>query len=314
MRTLIPCFVLLAAVLASPAAAQPATAQAETLFREGKRLMSEGNYAAACEAFEGSFKKDGSPSTLMNLADCREKNQQYASAWAHFVETARLARKQADLGELARVASERAAAAEGKMSYLIISVPDEAKVEGLAITRNRVPIDPAEWNRDIPVDGGTYEIEGKAPAYESWFTKVTVGNAKDKQSVNVPRFREAIVAAPKRDAAEESASRFTGKRKVAVALWAVGASGLGGGMALELKSRGTYDDAKKSDDNAERHELTDQANRERDVGTIAAGAGVVAIGVGVYLWVSGRPAERTSLAILPELGADRAGISVTGAF
>ncbi len=301
------------ALAATTTSSQPATAQAEVLFREGKRLMQEGNIAAACEAFEGSFKKDASPSTLMNLADCREKNQQYASAWAHFVESARLSRLNPSLEGLARSAQERAAKVEARLSYLIINVPDESRVEGLTITRNGVVVDAVEWNRDIPVDGGTYAVEAKAPAYEAWSTKVTVENASDKESVNVPRFREALggpsVTAPH----GEEPSSFTGKRKLALGLGAVGVVALGGGLAFELKSGSTYDDAQAAGTNDERHDLTDQANRERRIGIAAASVGAVAVGAGVYLWLAGKP-ERSGVALVPELGAGRAWIHVTASF
>ncbi len=300
--------------VSTPAAAQPTTAQAEVLFRDGKKLMAEGNIAAACEAFEGSYQKDAAISTLANLADCREQNQQYASAWAHFVEVARRARTATDLGELGTIAQQRAAALEAKLSYLIISVPDEAQVEGLVITKNGVVVDAVEWNRDLPVDGGTYEIIGKAPAYEAWSTKVTVENAKDKQSVNVPRFREAMGSTPETVTPEGSTSSFTGKRKVAVGLWVLGVAGLGAGLTFELKSGSTFDDAKASPTNDERHELTDQANKERRIGVALAGAGVLAVGVGTYFWFSGKPKARESISLVPQLGPDRAELVLLGRF
>ena len=46
--------------------------------------------------------------TLLNLADCREKNRQLASAWGAFVEANRMARANGD-DKLARVAAKRAA-------------------------------------------------------------------------------------------------------------------------------------------------------------------------------------------------------------
>ena len=53
-----------------------ANPQAEALFRDGKELMKQGKVAEACTAFEGSERTEHSLVTLMNLADCREKNGQ----------------------------------------------------------------------------------------------------------------------------------------------------------------------------------------------------------------------------------------------
>lgn len=280
---------------ATETSAQPTTAQAEILFREGKKLMAEGNVAAACEAFEGSYKKDAAVSTLMNLADCREKNQQYASAWTHFVEAARKSALDPALSGLTASAKERAASVEARLSYLIINVPDDSRVEGLVITRDGVVVDPVEWNRDIPIDGGTYVVEAKAPAYEAWSATVTIENAKDKESVNVPRFQEALGGTRTPISSGERPSSFTGRRKLALGLGALGLAALGGGLAFELKSGGTYDDAKAAPTSDERRELTDQANGERDTAMIAGAVGVVALGASAYLWISGRPA----VALLP---------------
>ena len=56
-----------------------ASPQAEALFRDGKQLMKEGKLAEACAAFEGSERAEHNVATVLSLADCREKNHQYAS-------------------------------------------------------------------------------------------------------------------------------------------------------------------------------------------------------------------------------------------
>ena len=301
---------------AEPAMGQPqnTSAEAEKLFRDGKALMAAGDYARACEAFAGSARKDPVPTTMANLADCREKNQQYASAWGDFLEAARLSRNQPALDSLRKMAEERAAALEPRLSYLIVNVADEARVEGLVIMRNGEPVDSASWNRDIPVDGGTYTIAGKAPAYEPWSTTVKVGAAGDKQSVNVPRFAVVTTGAGEPGDEVPAASMFTGKRKLAIGAWAVGAIGLGAGLALELKSGGTYEDAEAADTNDRRHELTDRANRERLFATIAAGIGVAAVGVGIYLWLDGKPRPRDRVAVHPVIVDGGLGAALAGSF
>lgn len=307
------------AVLAGGAAevgAQPATAQAEQLFRDGKRLMGEGNITAACDAFEGSYRMAPAVSTLLNLADCREKNQQYASAWTNFIEAARQSQGDPSLAALTETARRRAAAVESRLSFLIVNVPDEARIDGLTISRNGTLLDPAAWNRDMPVDGGDYRIEGKAPAFEPWSTTVKVGNAKDKQSVNVPRFRETVTGGPSSSAAAVHADHprtFGGTRKLAVGLWAVGAAALGGGLALELSARNTYDDAKLDHNNDRRHDLTASANRRRHYAQAAGAAGLVAVGVGAVLWYRGGTSARR-VALATHVDADLAEVVLVGHF
>src|SRR5262245_59390034 len=100
MRTLGQGCVVVAALFASVdgttfAMAQEATI-AEQLFREGKRLLAEGRTEQACKAFEGSYRKDAAITTLLNLADCRERNGQNATAWGYFVEVERRTRAKPD--------------------------------------------------------------------------------------------------------------------------------------------------------------------------------------------------------------------------
>ena len=57
------------------AAAEDA-AQAEKMFTDAKALLAAGKLAEACDAFAASQKLESSPSTLMNLGDCRQKNGQ----------------------------------------------------------------------------------------------------------------------------------------------------------------------------------------------------------------------------------------------
>ena len=85
-------------------------------------------------------------------------------------------------------ARERATALEPRLSYLIINVPDASRIEGLVVARNGSAVDPASWNRALPVDGGTYVVSGKAPGHEAWSTTVVVTGESDRKSVDVPRF------------------------------------------------------------------------------------------------------------------------------
>lgn len=294
---------------AGSAWAQSDKGDAEALFREGKRLMGARQTAAACEAFEGSYRKDPVLSTLLNLANCREENHQYATAWGLFVEAARLSNDQPALQQVAR---DRAAELEWDISFLIINVPDDSRVEGLTITRNGQPVDVAEWNRDMPVDGGTYVIAGKAPGHEGWSTTVTVGESKDKQSVSVPRFQP--VRSPLAGATDERASWFTGRRKFAVGVWATAALDLGLAVSLEISARSAYDTAKAATDNATRHTYYDTANRRRLVATIAAGTGVALVGVGALLWINGKPARSHAVAVVPVVDDRWAGLAVSGAW
>jgi hypothetical protein len=311
---------LLTAATATLAHAQPSSV-AETLFREGKTLMAAGKIAEACEAFDGSYRKEKTVSTLLNLADCREKNGQYATAWGHFIDAMRMTRGDVAQQSLFNTAKDRSVRLEGKLSYLIINVPDAARVEGLAITRNGVEVDPAEWNKDIPVDGGEYKVEGKAPAYEAWSTTVTVGKEQDKQSVNVPKFTEMPKKKlpPGEGGAEPSS--FTGKRKIAAGVGAVGVVAAVVGTVMYTSASGTYDDAKAATTQADRDRLVDDANGKYLQAQILWGVGAAAVGTAAFLWFTGGPAalEATEasdgeVTFTPRITGDSAGFVVGGRF
>ena len=291
---------------AAPAVAQSSSADAENLLRDGKQMMVAGKLAEACEAFAGSFRKAPLAATLVNLAKCREQNHQYASAWGYFIEAARLSGDHPGLWTEAR---EQAVQLESKLSYLIINVPNEARIEGLSITRNGVAVDIAEWNRPMPIDGGTYVIVGKAPAYEVWSTSVVVGDSYDKQSVTVPRFRATSTTASPRIEARRSS---TGRRKLAVGAWSLGVVGLGAGLMLELSARGAYDEATEATDNVTRNDRYDAANSKRLFATVAAGASAALVGTGIVLWITGKPTLRTSVAVVLVVGEAHHGLAITG--
>src|SRR6185295_9997285 len=56
------------------AEAQSPTVEAEAMFRQGKDLMASGKIADACAAFDLSQKLDPRATTLINQANCRERN------------------------------------------------------------------------------------------------------------------------------------------------------------------------------------------------------------------------------------------------
>src|SRR5215468_9695329 len=220
-------------VLAPIAAHGQASPQAEALFRDGKQLMKEGKLAEACAAFEGSERAEHNVATVLSLADCREKNRQYASAWALFLQADSQTRSDPAKAALNTTAKRRAHALESRMSYLTINVPDESRIPDLVVTRDGAPVDPAEWNRSIPADGGSHVIAGKAPGHESWSTTVTLQPESDKQAVEVPRFKALpeIVNKPPRDEAPAQLrvvayepSPFTRRRKIAIGVAAGGAA------------------------------------------------------------------------------------------
>src|SRR4051794_14833575 len=175
----------------SAALAQPAGAQAEVLFRQGRDLLAAGKVAEACTAFDESQKLEPAVTTLLNLAACREKLGQLATAWGHFLEAARQTRSASDAAtqQHHEVATTRARKLEPRVSKLTINVPQRSQIDGLEIRRDTERVNAGLWNRALPIDGGTYTITARAPGANEWSTQVTVAAERDTKTIEIPDLR-----------------------------------------------------------------------------------------------------------------------------
>jgi len=321
--------VVMVAAGSATAHAQPSGAQGETLFRQGKELMAKGKTAEACDAFEASQKLDPTNATLLNLASCREKNNQLATAWGLFLEAERRTRTAGDdaTRQLHSVAVSHASKLEPRLSTLAINVPIENKVGGLQILRNTDAVDAGAWNQLLPVDGGTYTITARAPGNAEWTSTVTIGNERDVKSILIPKLAAASLdqrpSQPLRtaDASEAPGMREPdGRRGSKVVPLAVGAGAVvlaGVAVGLELSASSTYSKSKTEPDDTKQKSLLESANTKRHV-ALGLGAGSVACaGVAVWLYLRASSAEAASgrvagTHVVPMLGGDSAGLVVIG--
>jgi len=334
------------------ARAQSTSAQAQSLFDEGRKLLQAGKLTEACAAFDASQKLDPAVTTLLNLADCREQNRQLATAWGTFVDANRLARSSGN-DKLAKVATNHARKLEPRLSKLTIAVAADRQVPGLEVLRGTEPVNPASWNHALPIDGGTYTLTARAPGRSPWTITRTIKPESDNQTIEVPRLDEAKPApppavsrtsppvAPPQDAAKVAATAppaRTAERpaeppapvsdappattdappSLAVPI-AVGAGALVlGGVAFGAKLSGDkqYDNAlaaNRQGDAARAQSLYDTANTRRYV---AIGLGVAAAGtagLAIYLYVHGRGERRSDpTALVPLASPQLAGLAVLG--
>jgi hypothetical protein len=324
--------VLCAVVIATRAHAQ--SVEAEVLFRDGKALMKQGKIGAACDKFDASDRAEPSVGTELNLADCREKNGQLASAWAVFRKAAVAAKTAGDSKREAE-ARRRASSLEPRLAYLTILVPDASRIDGLQIARNGTAIDPELWNQGVPVDPGDYDINGQAPGHERWSAHVKIASDGQKASVEVPRmkaFAEAkpppapapaapvpVVDKPKPEP-EATPSAFTGTRKLAIAVAAVGIVGIATGAVFgskantaENQSDATCPTTVCNDPHA--LQLNSDAHSDALIANIGLIAGGALVAGGVVLWLVGGPTvAHDEVSIAPMLARGALGLAATGSF
>jgi hypothetical protein len=320
------------ALIASNAEAQNA-AQAERHFNEAKALFDAGKTREACEAWEASQRLDPSLGTLTNVANCREKANDLATAWEAWISVERQTAGVGKYENLNNTAKTRAAALEPRLSYLTINVPDEVRIEGLVVLRDGVQIDPGAWNRALPIDGGKHMISGRAPGHETWSTTVEMQPEADKQSVEVPRFKAIRNPTGGKTVVIEHTqpSMFTPRRKIAVGVAAGGVVAIAAGAFLGMRARSLADDAEARcpdndectlNDVAAAEDLSHDAHRTAQFADVAFGVGIAAIGTGAFLWLTSKPAPRATaaetptptLSIEPRIAPTYAGVSAAVRF
>jgi hypothetical protein len=313
---------LVAITLIAPSAEAQNAAQAEQLFNEAKSLFAAGKTREACEAWEASQRLDPSLATLTNVANCREKANDLATAWEAWVSVERQTSGLGKYENLNNTAKTRAAALEPRLSYLTINVPDEVRIEGLVVLRDGVQIDPGAWNRALPIDGGKHMISGRAPGHETWSTTVVLNPEGDKQSVEVPRFKAIRnpTGGGKTVVIERTEpSMFTTRRKIALGVAGGALVGVAAGVVFGLSSARSADKAESlcPDINCTRFEEANALNKKsRDqalYANVGFGLGAAAAAGAVVLWFIGKPEQPSpaGAAITPNIGARQVGASIT---
>jgi hypothetical protein len=303
---LAPCLALLGVAMltaASTARGDDPVAAAEALFQDGRRLMEQKKYAQACAKFAASEKLDPRSGTLLNLADCYEKNGQIASAWARFREAQTLAQRQ-NRPEREKIARERAELLEPKLPKLVIELAIQpVEVE---IRRDGVVVDPGVLGTHVPVDPGKHTIEATARGRKPWQTTVDVSGTVNVK-VPVLELKEEPVSAqpvptPKQPEKEKEADKDEGgwstQRTLGLVGIGVGVVGLGVGTVFGLSAKSKWSDAQGHCVNAECDAdgvtLADDAKSAGNLSTVFfIAGGVIAAGGAVLFFTA--PGSKTSV-------------------
>ncbi len=325
----------LLAALAMPVSAWADTtpqdqAIAQSLYDEGRNLMTEKKFPQACPKLEESQRLDPAPATQFHLADCYERIGRTASAWAAFLDVASSS-KLAGRSDREKIARDRADALAPKLTRLVLNVSPGAPGTGLLVKRNGMIVRDGQWGTALPVDPGPQAIEASAPGKVTWQKQVDASGDGKTVSVDVPPLVDAPVAVaeaapapvsaptPVAVPSEEPSSGKPGhtQRIVAVSVGAVGVVGLALGSVFGAGALG-----KKSDSNAAGHctgnvcdaqgvALRQDAVSAGDRSTVAFIVGGVAVAGGAVLWFTA-PSGRTEVA--PAVGGGTYGAVLRGRF
>jgi hypothetical protein len=315
-------------------------AMAESLFREGKRLMGENKPAEACPKFAESFRLDAGLGTLLNLAACHEAEGKLASAWAKFTEAETRARREGDNARAA-FAAAHGRALEPRLSRLQIVLAPGAGTEGLDIAIDDRHLSSAAFGLPMPVDPGKHHVTASAPGKKPWSADIAMPAEGQTLPVTIPVLEAAdatpapaptpapgVAPAPGTAApvaastpapapvTEEKPSRITVPFVVSAA--AAGAFTIGAVVTGVLYS-GTQNDFDKANEarDGDRSELHDQANTLGIANLVCTGGAVVAAGAAVLFLAIGGSSKADApraarVQVAPVLGPQGAGLLVRG--
>jgi len=313
------------------AAATPAQAQgvdqkatAQVLFEQGRELVEQGHYAEACPKFAESLRLDRGIGTMLWLADCYESNGQTASAWASFKEAAAAAALAHDARE--KVARDRVAKLEPKLTTVAIVVPPEAAVRGLEVRRDGVLLGPAEWGIGVPVDPGIHAVDAGAPERRPWTTGVELPAKPGLVSVTIPVLEAAPTPAPEapeRTGAPETVTPLStttthtwSTQRIAGAVVAgAGVLSLGVGLYFGLEAKSTYD-ASNGPGHCVNNQCDEQGLADRSsahsqamVSTVLMGVGLAAVATGAVVYLTApRESSMAGFAVSPMVARGGGGL------
>ena len=331
----------LAAAIAVSFVAGTVTAQsstkaagAETLYEEARGLMKQGDFERACPKFKQSYDLDPGGGTLLNLAECYEKQGKFASAWSTFKEALVVAQRD---GRAERVdyAKKHLAIVEPKLSKITIEVASEADEPGLTVTLDGAPLGAAAWGVGMPVDPGTHEVTASAPNKTPFQQSVEITSGSSK--LQIPKLADAKTATTavavdtdtEKKPVTDEANAGNGRRTAGFVVGGVGIVALGVGGYFGLRAFSKWSDREDNcvgGCNDVAKAAGDDAKSAAMISNIGIGLGLVAVGVGTYLVLSAKPStesnvshtQRTrhaaALRVLPSVSPTGGGFVLQGAY
>jgi hypothetical protein len=290
---------------AAPAQAQGQDeAAARSLFDEGRQFMKAGRYPEACSKLEAARKLFTSSGLLLNLADCHERTNRTATAWAEFGDAAYAASTAGRPRDEAE-AKRRQAALKDRLSRLAIVV--DGAVVNEVVKRDGEAIDRSAWGVGIPIDPGTHVVAAEAPGRQAWVKSIEVKDPSQTVTVQVPALDglaassapapavPAVLpkaAAPGPNTVEPSTPSTLDRprarsvqRVVGWTLAGVGVAAMGASGILGLVANSQFHQAEGETGDA-RHTDSVHAGQLADVGTVVLVAGGVVAGAGLVVWLT----------------------------
>ncbi len=291
--------------LALAAGKNPVVAQA--LYDEARLLVAAEKFEQACPKFKASYELDPAGGTLLNLADCYERQGKTALAWTTFKDALEAARRDGK-NERVEFATQHLATLEKRLSRLSVAVPDTARMPGLEVTVDGTPLAEAAYGIALPVDPGTHRIRAVAPGKQAFEKSVEVpSSSAEHLKIDLPTLSDASSAppvAPKEAERQSAAGQTTVNgssgpptstaRTLGFVASGLGLVSVGVGSYFGLKAFSRWDarnQACESGCTAEAKTAGDEAKSAATGSTVGFAAGAAALAVGVVLILTSSSAK-----------------------
>jgi hypothetical protein len=321
--------------VAGAAGAQSSTnaAGAQALYEEARRLMTQSDYEHACPKFKQSYDLDPGGGTLLNLAECYEKQGKFASAWSTFKEALVVAQRD---GRSERVdyAKKHLAIVEPKLSKITIEVANEANEPGLTVTLDGAPLGAAAWGVGMPVDPGTHRVTANAPNKSPFEQSVEIESGST--TLKIPKLAASAAAGPRavdtdteKKPVTDEAKSSNGRRTAGFVIGGVGIVALGVGSYFGVRAFSKWSERQDNCGGGcsqAAKSAGDDAKSAATIANIGIGLGVVAVGVGSYLVLTAKSSSEPSATrghdlqqarafqFLPTVGPTGGGLLLRGAY
>jgi hypothetical protein len=284
---------------------------AEQLFNDGQQLKEAGKPEEACAKFRASLVKNrNAVGTILNVALCDENEGKIASAYKLFSEAENRAREQ-NLAEHQKAAAEHRRKLELSVPHVAITFAEPAHDTKLVVDDKIVDVGSAG---DVELDPGTRTIVVTAPGRVAYTTMITV-QPGDHKTVEIPRLARPV---------------NNGRKNIGKVLVYSGAGVVVAGIVVGIYAHHKYtsqfsgnpphcDDSPPNQDqpmcDPTGYAATHSAKTLGWVGTGVGAAGLVAAGIGAYLWFTAPHVESaTHVSFAPSLTPTEAGIVAVGRF
>lgn len=318
MRALLVAVLTVVATPAARADQQAAEdhAKADVVFEEAQKLKQAGKGEEACKKYDEALRYNrNAVGTLLNVGKCNEDAGKFATAVKHYTQARDLAREHS-LNVHRTAAEERLAATAPRVPRLAIAFTERATNMKLVIDDEVYPTD-VESTNELRLDPGPRHVVVTAPGRVPFETTVTLVEGK-QQAVAIPKLGYPVTV--------KKARRTLGK--------VLTFSGLGllvTGVAVGYVANRDYEREvgppgsgkpciQETPDstplcNPAGYQATGNARQLGTVGTVVGSAGLVAVGVGVVLWLTApKEHEDRNVAIVPTVTPESAGVAAIGRF